>query len=117
MILLLFFNKKYYIKRLAYRIQELAYGINEKLEQRLDALVKQNYDKNAGKQIETHRPVVGTKLLREWKGVEHIVTVREDCFEHKGIRYRSLSAVAKNITGTTWNGLVFFGLKRMGGSK
>ena len=58
-----------------------------------------------------HRPITGTRLIREWKGVEHAVTVRDDDFEYQGRPYRSLSAVARAITGTRWNGLVFFGLK------
>jgi hypothetical protein len=39
------------------------------------------------------------------------VTVLTDGFEHDGARYRSLSAIAKAVTGTQWNGLLFFGLK------
>jgi hypothetical protein len=58
------------------------------------------------------RPVAGTRLIREWQGVEHCVTVRNDDFEYLGRPYKSLSSVAREITGTKWNGLVFFGLKR-----
>ena len=61
-------------------------------------------------------PVVGTQLIREWRGVEHKVTVLVDGFEWEGRRYKSLSAVARAITGTRWNGLTFFGVKRHGGS-
>src|SRR5262249_23726457 len=57
-----------------------------------------------------NRPVADTRLIREWKGVEHSVTVRNSDFEYQGRPYKSLSAVAKHITGTQWNGLVFFGL-------
>ncbi len=60
------------------------------------------------------RPVSGTRLIREWQGVERIVTVRDDDFEYRGRRYKSLSAVARAITGTRWNGLLFFGLERSG---
>jgi hypothetical protein len=56
-----------------------------------------------------HGPVVGTQLIREWRGVEHKVTVLADGFEWEGRRYNSLSAVARAITGTRWNGLTFFG--------
>jgi hypothetical protein len=51
------------------------------------------------------------KLIREWQGVEHCVTVRADDFEYLGRPYKSLSSVAHEITGTKWNGWVFFGLK------
>jgi Protein of unknown function (DUF2924)/Resolvase, N terminal domain len=52
-------------------------------------------------------PVVGTQLIREWRGVEHKVTVLADGFEWEGRRYKSLSAVARAITGTRWNGLLW----------
>jgi len=57
------------------------------------------------------RPLAGTRLIREWQGVQHVVTVRADDFEYEGRPYRSLSAIARNITGTRWNGWTFFGLK------
>ena len=56
----------------------------------------------------------GTKLIREWKGVAHEVTVIEGGYEHLGRRYRSLSAVARAITGTQWSGPLFFGLRKTG---
>ncbi|MEO5351564.1 MAG: DUF2924 domain-containing protein, partial [Magnetococcus sp. YQC-3] len=64
-------------------------------------------------------PVVGTRLLREWKGVQHSVTVTPNGFEYQGRPFRSLSAVAKAITGTQWNGFLFFGIRRQnaGGDK
>ena len=53
----------------------------------------------------------GTRLIREWQGIEHVVTATTDGYEWQGQPYRSLSAIARAITGTRWNGLVFFGLK------
>ena len=53
----------------------------------------------------------GTRLIREWQGRTHEVTVLEHGFQWNGETYRSLSAVARAITGTRWNGHVFFGLK------
>ena len=61
------------------------------------------------------RPITGTRLLREWQGVEQIVTVTADGFEWQGRPYKSLSAIARAITGTRWNGWVFFGLKNYRG--
>jgi hypothetical protein len=55
--------------------------------------------------------VTGTKLLREWDGVEHTVTVLKDGFDWQGRKFKSLSAVARGITGTRWNGYRFFGLR------
>ncbi len=53
------------------------------------------------------KPIVGTRLIREWQGIEHAVTVRDDGYAYRGAPYKSLSS----ITGTRWNGWVFFGLK------
>ena len=108
------FNRRYLESRLGYRIQELAYGgLKPETVRRLEALGEQL----DGGNITTRRiradltPIVGTRLLREWQGAEHIVTVTTDGFEWQGRPYRSLSAIARAITGTRWNGLVFFGLK------
>jgi hypothetical protein len=57
------------------------------------------------------RPVAGTRLLRVWNGVEHSVTVLQTGFEYQGRPFASLSAIAKHITGTPWNGPAFFGLR------
>ena len=53
----------------------------------------------------------GTRLLREWRGVTHEVIVLEDGVQYSGRTWRSLSAVARAITGTRWSGPLFFGLK------
>ena len=53
----------------------------------------------------------GTRLLREWQGQTHHVTVVADGFEFDGKVWRSLSAIARSITGTSWSGPAFFGLK------
>ena len=56
-------------------------------------------------------PIAGTRLIREWQGVEHCVTVLADGYEYGGRPYKSLSALARAITGTRWNGWTFFGLR------
>jgi hypothetical protein len=63
-----------------------------------------------------NRPLPGTRLLREYAGVEHAITVLRDGFEWEGRPYRSLSAIARAITGTRWNGWTFFGLKASRGA-
>ena len=108
------YNRRFLESRLAYRIQELAYGgLKPETVQRLEALGEQLDGGNAQtRRTRTDtRPIAGTRLIREWKGVEHCVTVRDDDFEYQGRPYQSLSAVARAITGTRWNGLVFFGLR------
>ena len=112
------YNRRFLESRLAYRIQELAYGgLDEVTVERLDALADE-LDGKAPKrrsQMAQDRPMAGTRLIREWRGVEHCVTVRPDDFEYRGRPYKSLSAIARKITGTQWNGLVFFGLKNTRG--
>ena len=54
----------------------------------------------------------GTKIVREWHGQEYEVTVRGEKYEFQGKLYRSLSGVARAITGTNWNGNEFFGIKK-----
>ncbi|NWH07132.1 MAG: DUF2924 domain-containing protein, partial [Alphaproteobacteria bacterium] len=67
------------------------------------------------RRIRTDRkPIAGTRLLREFQGVEHIVTVTIEGYEYRGRPYKSLSAIARAITGVQWNGWVFFGLKSAG---
>ena len=108
------FNRRFLESRLAYRIQELAYGgLSRDTLERLRAMAKQYACRDAAerKVRPVHRPIAGTKLIREWQGVEHCVTVRAEDFEYLGRPYKSLSSVAREITGTKWNGWVFFGLK------
>lgn len=54
----------------------------------------------------------GTRLLREWHGTTHHVTVTPDGFDYAGKTYRSLTAIARDITGTAWSGPSFFGLTK-----
>lgn len=108
------YNRRFLEHRLAYRIQELAYGgLKSETIKRLKALAK---DFNGGdparrRQPAKDRPITGTRLIREWQGLAHCVTVRDEDFEYQGRPYKSLSAIARAITGTRWNGLLFFGLK------
>ena len=54
----------------------------------------------------------GTRLLREWRGATHEVRVIPEGFEYAGETYKSLSRIARTITGTPWSGPAFFGVKR-----
>jgi hypothetical protein len=111
------FSRNYLISRLAYRIQELAYGgLKPAPRAKLDALADALDPKAARKRV-INGPVVGTQLIREWRGTEHKVTVLADGFEWEGRRYKSLSAVARAISGTRWNGWAFFGMKREGSGR
>jgi hypothetical protein len=113
------FSRTYLQSRLAYRIQELAYGgLRTETVTRLEALGERLDGGNiALRRIRTNgRPTTGTRLVREYQGVEHTVTVLQDGFEYDGRPYRSLSAVARCITNTRWNGWTFFGLRGRGGA-
>jgi Protein of unknown function (DUF2924) len=107
------YNRRFLESRLAYRIQELAFGgLKPETVERLAALATGVSGKPAkGARSAQDRPIAGTRLIRDWQGTEHSVTVRDDGFEYQGCPYKSLSAIARQITGTRWNGWVFFGLK------
>ncbi|RYG57856.1 MAG: DUF2924 domain-containing protein [Alphaproteobacteria bacterium] len=109
------FNRRYLESRLAYRIQELAYGgLKPETIRRLEELGEDldgGDKKKRSTRLDRDRPITGTRLLREWQGVEQIVTVTAGGFEWQGRPYKSLSAIARAITGTRWNGWTFFGLK------
>ena len=104
-------GRRYLEDRLAFRLQELQLGpLSDRARRRLDALADQ-FEPKAARRRSPGRPVAGTELRREWKGIEHVATVREHDFEYDGRPYRSLSAVARAITNTRWNGWLFFGLQ------
>lgn len=115
-------NRPYLIKRLAYRIQELAYGgLSERARNMMNDILdlhglNENGGNQAGRRTEKKRkagmPVVGTRLVREWNGMTYEVIVVHGGFEYEGCRYRSLTAITKVITGTHWNGRAFFGLRK-----
>jgi len=113
------FNRRYLESRLAYRIQELAYGgLKPETVRRLEMLGEQLDGGNITlRRIRADlKPIAGTRLVREWQGIEQTVTVLADGYEWQGRPYRSLSSVARAITGTRWNGWIFFGLKSRRGA-
>jgi Protein of unknown function (DUF2924) len=108
------YNRRFLEHRLAYRIQELAYGgLKPETLKHLKAIAEDFDGGDPARRRRTFkdRPVAGTRLIREYQGIEHCVTVRDSDFEYQGRPYKSLSAIARAITGTRWNGLTFFGLK------
>jgi hypothetical protein len=113
-------QRRFLVKRLAYRIQELAYGgLSEAARTRMEEIAQEaGMDEEAslpgrGRRTRDRKrelPVAGTRLVRVWDGRRHEVTVTVTGFEFEGRPYRSLSAIANAITGGHWNGNVFFGL-------
>jgi hypothetical protein len=123
------YNRPYLVKRLGYRLQELRHGglaesTRFKMEVILqeigaDALASPRPNGGEGRRRRNgDSPTAGTRLIRDWQGSRHEVTVVVDGYEYGGKRYRSLSAIARAITGTQWNGPAFFGLRsRKAGSQ
>jgi hypothetical protein len=80
-------------------------GLPRRTEERLAYL--------AGESSSDQKPAPGMRLVREWNGVLHTVAIDEDGQVHwNGKTWRSLSEVARAITGTRWSGPAFFGLKQ-----
>jgi Protein of unknown function (DUF2924) len=107
-------GRRYLEDQLAFRVQELHYGgLSDRARRKLDALADQ-LEPKAARRRDPGRPIAGTQLRRQWRGTEHVVTVREHDFEYDGRPYRSLSAIAREIAGSRWNGWTFFGLRHNG---
>ncbi|MBB5764787.1 hypothetical protein HNR01_004434 [Methylorubrum rhodesianum] len=103
------------VRALAYRLQEVAQGGLSKANQRhLRALAQRGRGGTTMPDTPAVPPALllrpGTRLVREWHGRSHVVTVTEGGFELEDQRYRSLSQIAKHITGSHWSGPRFFGL-------
>lgn len=99
------------VRAIAYRMQELAFGgLRPAIRRRL-AQAAEEIGAGRTPSAPPARIKPGTRLLREWQGVTHEVIVMEDSVQYRGETWASLSAVAREITGTRWSGPLFFGLK------
>jgi hypothetical protein len=100
---------------LAYRIQEHAYGgLNPKVVAELHRIARALERNPASTDaLVRSRIKTGTRLLRQWRGHTHEVFVTESGFEYGGVGYRSLSEIARKVTGTRWSGPAFFGLRNI----
>ena len=100
---------------IAYARQERRYGgLAKPVAKELDRLlVRMLRDADGSELAATPLPRTGTILVREWRGVIHHVTVVEIGFLWNGKTYRSLSSIARGITGTKWNGPRFFGMREI----
>ena len=124
-------NKEFLFRRIAWRLQARAEGdLNERARGRALELADdadrrlrapkgfsaQGTSNSGGPAVgpasrrDTRWPVPGTVLTRQYSDRRIVVTVLEDGFEYEGQRYRSLSAIARQVTGTRWNGRLFFGI-------
>ncbi len=93
-------------RRLAHRIQELMYGaVSEETMRRISRINTKISRSNSGLRR-------GTQIKRVWNGAEYLVTVTDGGYEYDGQIFKTLSAVAKKITGAHWNGNRFFGFNK-----
>lgn len=107
-----YFRRGLLARAVAYQIQMKAFGgLSEATKQRLREIAAAVRDGTFEAADLEPRIKPGTKLIRTWKKETHEITALEDGFAWKGARYSSLSTIAKTITGTSWNGWKFFGLK------
>ena len=131
-------NKDWLWKRIAWRIQEQEFGgVPEHVKERAARIVSEcNPELRVSKgasagpekapntvqgnvsELASHDsrlPAPGTLLTRKYKGETYYVKVLNNGFEFEGMMYKSLSAVAREITGSHWNGFLFFNLKGANG--
>ena len=100
------------IRGVAFRIQEEAHrGLGKSHRRQLQRLAETLRDGGAIPAAQGQSFKAGTKLVREWKGKVHEVLIADDGYVWAGKRYRSLSQIARSITGTRWSGPRFFGLE------
>ncbi len=92
--------------------QAIAWHLQTKALGGLSLLEKRQIQSDAITQ--THKLNNGSRLVRVWQGKTHQVTVLSDGYLYEDRTWKSLSAIAKHITGTPWSGPVFFGLKKAG---
>jgi hypothetical protein len=115
-------NRAFLLRRVGWKLQEREFGgLPERAKVRLDDLIAQidlplrdpaPPRPRAPQHAESRGPMIGTTLIRKWRDQEIRVEVRDGGFEWNGAIYKSLSAVAKAITGASWNGPLFFNLRQ-----
>ncbi len=120
-------NKVYLWRKIAYRLQELEYGgISTEAQSKIQELIQQ-YDPIDNKTLrpdnaleerpkktklsrDKRLPISGTVIIKEYKGIKIEIKILESGFEYHNKVYKSLTAIAKDVTGAHWNGYLFFNL-------
>ena len=116
-------NKVFLWRKIAYRIQELEHGnVSTETQSKIQQLIQQfdpinnkalrpdNVIEKQPKSRDKRLPIPGTVIIKEYKGIKLEVKVLESGFEYANKAYKSLSAIAKEVTGAHWNGYLFFNL-------
>jgi hypothetical protein len=97
---------------LAYRIQQQAFGSLKPASRNRLRELAEGFAQDSNNVVTAKTSLKpGTRLIREWRNQVHLVYVGANRFEYKGGRYKSLSQIARLITGTRWSGPAFFGIK------
>jgi hypothetical protein len=105
-------SRELLVRAVAHRIQELALGGLRPEPRRQLLRIAQQFKQTGEATIRARAELKpGTRLMREWRGRTYDVLVLDEDFSWQNTRYRSLSAIARKITGTAWSGPLFFGLK------
>jgi hypothetical protein len=105
-------GRSFLIRAIAYRLQEQAFGgLKPSTERLLARVAAETAAGSLPKKPQSREAQTGTILVREWQGKAHRVTMLDDGVSCNGKRYRSLSEVAREITGSRWSGPRFFGLR------
>jgi len=120
-------NKVYLWRKIAYRLQELEYGgISADARDKIQELIRQfnpinnkalrpddaiaERPKKTKLSRDKRLPIPGTVIIKEYKGIKLEVKILESGFEFRNKVYKSLTAIAKEVTGAHWNGYLFFNL-------
>ena len=111
-------NRVFIESRIAYKVQEEAFGgLSDTVRHRLETIGARHSRIKLRARPRDINFVPGTVLLREWGDREHKVLVTAEClFEYEGSTFKSLTAVARQITGAHWSGPMFFGLNKKAGA-
>jgi hypothetical protein len=105
-------SRELLLRAVAHRMQELALGgLRPERQRQLRQFAQQLNESQEGQIRPRPELKPGTRLVREWQARSYDVLVLDDGFSWQNTRYRSLSAIARKITGTAWSGPLFFGLK------
>ena len=106
-------SRELLVRAVAYRMQEIALGgLRPEPQRQLRQIAQELKQTAEGAKRFRLQLKPGTRLMREWQGRTYEVVVLDDGFSWQGTQYRSLSAIARKITGTAWSGPLFFGLKQ-----
>ena len=105
-------SRELLLRAVAYRMQEVDLGgLRPQRQRQLRQVAQQLKQTGAANTRLRAELKAGTRLVREWQGRTYDVLVLNDGFSWQDTHYRSLSALARRITGTAWSGPLFFGLK------